>query len=337
MDIAMDATKKLCSRGADYFNCRMMPHGGPVLFPIVLTTLGLCASLAEDGCDYARLRGAAVEMLTGSAAVPFVDCGMSAYRTPGFYPSENSWRVVYSQECQPYEYMGLLADTSWVAAEWLRFLSVVMGGTTSMFLWTSTCLTLRPNYWQAAGIGVALACVFQMCSFVWFYTKLCHTSTTDIENFEAGRESEGNATTVHTSSCDLYFGSKCAITACVLYAVASAIILFRKYPVPIPRFIVQDENEKIAIMNAPETVNSTMTPAGRRRDPRRMRGRKKSPIRNSEISAHSRQSWVASTPAGGGHDNNYRPAQINYSSKRPVTSVRPKELSGSNLSAVSFV
>eukprot|EP00579_Thalassiosira_antarctica_P014966 CAMPEP_0201934242 /NCGR_PEP_ID=MMETSP0903-20130614/33229_1 /ASSEMBLY_ACC=CAM_ASM_000552 /TAXON_ID=420261 /ORGANISM="Thalassiosira antarctica, Strain CCMP982" /LENGTH=89 /DNA_ID=CAMNT_0048474407 /DNA_START=114 /DNA_END=379 /DNA_ORIENTATION=+ len=88
----MDTAKNLCSRTADYFNCRMMPHGGPVLFPIVLTTLGLCAILADDGCDYARLRGAAVEMLTGSSVVPYVDCGLSAYRIPGFYPAENSWR-----------------------------------------------------------------------------------------------------------------------------------------------------------------------------------------------------------------------------------------------------
>lgn len=243
----MDTVKNLWTRGADYFNCRTMPHGGTVLVPIVLVTLALCASLADDGCDYARLRGAAVEMLTGSSAVPFVDCGMTAYRIPGFYPVENTWRVVYTDECMPYEYMNLLADTSWVAAEWLRFLSLVVGGTTTMFLWTSTCLTLRPNYWQAAGIGSAVACLCQMCSFVWFYTKLCHTSTTNFMDFEAGREVEMSsklASTV-TTECSLFFGSKCVITSCVLWAVSSAVILLREYPLPVPKLIALDEKESM--------------------------------------------------------------------------------------------
>ena len=250
----MDSAKKLCDKTTDYFACRLMPHGGPVLFPIVLTTLALTASLADDGCDYARLYGAGVEMLTGSNAVPFVDCGMTAYRMPMYYPAEDDWRVAYSEECRPYQYMNLLADTSWIAAEWLRFFSLVVGGTTVTFLWTSTCLTLRPTYWKAAGVGAGVACLFQLLSFVWFYTKLCHTSTTNFLDFEAGREVELNANDnmavgsgaeghVQTgSSCGLFFGSKCAISSCVFWGVSSAVILLRDYPVPVPKLIADDED-----------------------------------------------------------------------------------------------
>eukprot|EP00581_Thalassiosira_minuscula_P017003 CAMPEP_0183716434 /NCGR_PEP_ID=MMETSP0737-20130205/10357_1 /TAXON_ID=385413 /ORGANISM="Thalassiosira miniscula, Strain CCMP1093" /LENGTH=380 /DNA_ID=CAMNT_0025945711 /DNA_START=220 /DNA_END=1363 /DNA_ORIENTATION=+ len=238
--------KDTFARGADYFNCRLMPHGGAVLFPVLLSTLGLCATLVDDGCDYARLRGAGVILLAGSASVPYVDCGISAYRIPDFYPAEKKWRVHYTGECMPYEHMDILADTSWVASEWLRFFALVIGATTALFLWTSTCLTLRPKHWLAAGIGALLTCIFQTCSFVWFYTKLCHTSAADFEDFESGREVETNqqeTDAIAPSSCELFFGSKCAVTSCVLWAAASLMILLRKYPNPVPRFIVAEEDD----------------------------------------------------------------------------------------------
>lgn len=304
----MDAAKDLCSRGADYFNCRTMPHGGAVLFPTVMATLALCASLADDGCDYARLRGAAVQMLTGSSAVPFVDCGMSAYRVPDFYPSENAWRVVYSDACRPYEYMNLLADTSWVAAEWLRFFGLVLGMTTASFLWTSTCLTLRPNYWQGAGIGAALACLCQMCSFVWFYTKLCHTSTTNFEDFESGREVELDARHDNPSSCTLFFGSKCAITSCVFWGFASALVLVREYPTPVPKLIVHDEGLPITGGTTEAALKQQPVKGGRRMLTARSMGKKavggakgkKMSARSQELTAsistaHSSQHSVPSS------------------------------------------
>lgn len=357
--------KKLCSRGADYFNCRMMPHGGPVLFPIVLATLGLCASLADDGCDYARLRGAAVEMLTGTAAVPFVDCGMSAYRVPGFYPAEQSWRVVYSDECRPYRHMSLLADTSWVAAEWLRFLGLVVGGTTTMFLWTSTCLTLRPNYWHAAGAGAAIACLCQTCSFVWFYTKLCHTSTTNFEDFEAGREVEYNPNSNEgashaASSCSLFFGSKCAIVSCVFWGAAAAVMLLREYPVPVPKLVAHEEN--VAMVPPPSAgtgrKDGRITSRSKRKGGKgseRKSSRSMEQLTASMSTAPSVQSsqrslpWVSGAPpAAGGKDMNIRaslrtslrPANgdgaiVNRSMARP-SNARPAELAGSTLSDVSF-
>ena len=98
-----DGERNRCARAADYFSCRLMPHGGPVLFPVVLATLGLCAVLVDDGCDYARLSGAGATLLTGSDAVPWVDVGMTKYRVPSFYPAQNAWRVAYADECRPYD------------------------------------------------------------------------------------------------------------------------------------------------------------------------------------------------------------------------------------------
>ncbi|KAL7550194.1 hypothetical protein ACHAWF_016551 [Thalassiosira exigua] len=344
MAAAADA-RKICVRTADYFNCRLMPHGGPVLLPVVLATLGLGSSLADDGCDYARVSGAAAELLAGSEMVPYVDCGMAAYRVPGFYPAENSWRVAYSDECREYGHLDLLEDTSWVAAEWLRFLGLVVGGTTAMFLWTSTCLILRPNYWRMAGLGTVIACLCQMCSFVWFYTKLCHTSTTNFEDFEAGREVEGHDSSGNElgSSCTLFFGSKCAITSCVMYGAASAAILLRPYPMPVPKLIAQEE--QAAMMMTPTSqggqggTTQASTASGRRRAATikkgsvgdRVLGQSKGELTSSlstaQTSGRSLQ-WASDTnqPAAGHVAPGHAPYRGNE---------RSAELSGSAFSALS--
>ena len=239
-------------RWYDRHNIRIMPHGGTILFPILLVTAGWIAALAHDGCDFARLTGPAVEMLTGSPSVPFVDCGMTAYRIPGFYPAANTWRVLYSDECVPYDYIDVLADRPWVSAEWLNFLSMVFGGAAMMFLWSGTFLTLTPNSWRIAGIGVALAFACQACSMVWFYTDLCNTSSTNIDEFNASKENnnavdDGNESSA-SSSCDLFFGSKCVITSCCLWFVAAIVILFGKYPMPVPRLIAYDDSESVGMV-----------------------------------------------------------------------------------------
>ena len=77
----------------DFYDFRVMPHGGSILIPITIVTMAWVASLATDGCDYSRLTGPGVEILTGSAVVPYVDLGMNAYRIPEFYPITNSWWV----------------------------------------------------------------------------------------------------------------------------------------------------------------------------------------------------------------------------------------------------
>lgn len=243
----MVGTKKsTLTKLVDYYNIRIMPHGGPVLFPITLVTLGWIAAIAHDGCDFARVTGPAAELLTGSPAVPYVDCGMAAYRVPGFYPAANSWRVAYSEECLSYAYIEVLADRPWVSAEWLNFLSIIVGGGTTMFLWSATCLTLRPNSWRAAGVGLMLSWICQVCSLVWFYTDLCSTSSRNIQEFAAGRQNSNNSENGETSSCYLYFGSKCVITSSCLWFLASIYMLFGKYPMPVPKLVAQDDTESVA-------------------------------------------------------------------------------------------
>ena len=338
----MDSIQNTCTKTADYFNCRLMPHGGIIIFPSVISTLALCASLADDGCDYARLRGAAVEMLTGSSAVPFVDCGMTAYRIPGYYPADNTWRVVYSDECQPYEYMNLLADTSWVAAEWLRFLALVIGGTTAMFLWTSACLTLRPNYWNAAGIGAAVTCLFQMCSFVWFYTKLCHANTTNLSDFEAGRTVE---TTLETE-CTLFFGSKCVITSTVLWALAAAVILLRPYPHPVPKYIAHEEEGTPIVPSVSQLSSSqqsskfTLT-APSKRGSKMQQVKGKGSFRSMGTMSTAQESqrslpYASESPDGTTLRTSVRASNGVVSGNNEYMNNRPKELSGSAMSQVTF-
>lgn len=236
-----------CSTWAAYFNaCRMMPHGGQIVVPITLMTLGWVASLTHDGCDYARLTGPGVEILTGSASVPYIDIGMSAYRIPQFYPATNSWRVAYSSDCVPYTHFEIIADKAWIASEWLHFSSVVVGGTVMMFLWSGTCLTLRPSYWRFIGVGALVASFLQMCSFVFFSTRLCHTTTKSFLDFESGREIE--LTDVGTSSCSLFFASKCSIASMCLYFAASLVILLNDYPTPVPKLIAHDDDEERVTM-----------------------------------------------------------------------------------------
>ncbi|KAL9183193.1 hypothetical protein ACHAXT_004980 [Thalassiosira profunda] len=350
----MDRAKGLCARAADRFHCRLAPHGGAVLLPIVLSTLALAASLADDGCDYARLTGPAVEILAGSSAVPFVDCGMDAYRVPGFYPAENAWRVAYADECRPYQSMHVLADAPWMAAEWLKFFGVVAGGTTAAFLWTAVCLALRPRYWGAAGAGAFVACLCQMGSFVWFYTRLCHTSATNVLDFEAGREVELASNAGVTSECRLFFGSKCAIASCILWAAAAGVILLREYPVPAPKLIVHDDEN--ASIKAPGRAGHSAT-SGRRSSAARLHrsndnnnGVTKSGTSTSLTASMSttgqsfrgsnRSLWVSDALGAGMGDSNrisvqtsMRTAGGNSMEFRPTATMRPAELS---VSAISY-
>ncbi len=190
--------------------------------------------------------GPAVEILTGSSSIPFIHIGLSAYRVPQFYPASNAWRVAYSSDCRPYTHPEIIEDRSWIASEWLNFSSIVIGGTVMMFLWSGTCLTLRKNYWRSIGVGVLLACFLQMCSFVFFSTRLCHTTTKTFLDFEAGRETELSDTS--TSSCSLFFASKCAIASICLWLAAGLLIVVGEYPRPVPKLIAHDDDERAAII-----------------------------------------------------------------------------------------
>lgn len=246
-----------------------------MLLPAVLSTLALSSVLVDDGCDYARLTGPSVEVLTGSPSVPFVECGMMAYRVPGYYPdavaagrdttTTGAWRVAYTDECVPYDPMDVYADAPWVAARWLRFASLVSGCASTAFLWTSACLSLRPNYWRGAGIGIAFACLLQACSFVWFRTRLCHSGATNFDDFASGREVEGHdrwGDEYETSDCGPFFGSRCAIASCALWATAAAIVLLGRYPAPVPKYLVQDYDDVVYGDDTDERLFSTTIGGG---------------------------------------------------------------------------
>ena len=241
-----DFRRSKLSIWAAYFNLRMMPHGGAILLPIIMVTTGWVSALTHDGCDYAKLTGPAVEILTGSSSIPFIHIGMSAYRVPQFYPASNSWRVAYSSDCRPYTHPSIIEDKAWVASEWLYFSSIVVGGTVMMFLWSGTCLTLRKNYWRSIGVGALIACFLQIFSFVFFSTRLCHTTTKTFLDFEAGREIELSETSA--SSCSLFFASKCAIASICLWLAAGLLILFGEYPRPVPKLIAHDDDETAAMI-----------------------------------------------------------------------------------------
>ena len=73
----MDSAKNnIYSRKSIYHDIRLLPHGPITLIPTVVASLGVCLSIADDGCDYARLTGPSVELLTGSNTVPYVDVGL---------------------------------------------------------------------------------------------------------------------------------------------------------------------------------------------------------------------------------------------------------------------
>lgn len=241
-----------------YYDIRLLPHGPITLIPAVIASLGVCLSISDDGCDYARLTGSAVELLTGSNIVPFVHVGHAAYRVPDYYPEENAWRVPFTDECSSYEHTDALIDPSWSASTRFRFMGSVAGMTTAMFLWTSTSLTLRAGHWRACGIGALLTCACHALSFVWFYTKLCSTTTTNYDDFVNGREVELGHDPREPgyramTTCSLFFGSRCTLASCLLWALVAMIVLVCKFSTQ-PRLMLYDGNNMIAM--GPTTATS---------------------------------------------------------------------------------
>lgn len=238
-------------RKAIYYDIRLLPHGPITLIPAIIASLGVCLSIADDGCDYARLTGSAIELLTGSNIVPFVHVGHVAYRIPDYYPDEDTWHVPFTNECVTYDHS--MIDFSWSASIWLRYMGLVVGMTTTMFLWTSTCLTLRAPLWRTCAIGALLTSTCHTLSFVWFYTKLCSTTTTNYEDFANGHEVEMGHR--QPTSCLLFFGSRCSLASCFLWSVVAMIILLCKFPIQ-PRLMLYVENNMIDMVPSSPTSPS---------------------------------------------------------------------------------
>lgn len=231
------------------YNIRLMPHGGMILIPITLVTIAWLASISTNGCDFSRLTGAGVEMLTGSSIIPYIHLGMNAYVIPEFYPMSNSWQVSIESECMPYQYP--VEDNAWIAGKRFGFLSLWAGSASAILLWVGTFIVLTPRQWKAAGVLVLFACLFQVLSFAWFNTALCHTTSTSFSELksdeinEASAEDDGGE-----SSCSLFYGSRCAIASLLLYLVSSAMILLGEYPIPEPKLIAKDNYEMLTIASS---------------------------------------------------------------------------------------
>lgn len=218
-----------------------MPHGGFILIPISLVTMAWLASISTTGCDFGKLEGAGVELLTGSSVIPYVQLGMDAYAIPQFYPMSNSWHVSIESDCVPYQYP--VDDYAWIAGKRFNFLASWSGGASCMLLWVGTFIILTPRQWKTAGVFVLFACLFQVLSFAWFNTALCQTASTNISDFQA--EETGEPTAEAGSSCSLLYGSRCSIASLLLYGISSIMILFGEYPIPDPKLIAEENYQML--------------------------------------------------------------------------------------------
>jgi hypothetical protein len=190
----------------------MLPHGHYSLLPPVLTTMAWLASLFQDKCDFSRVTGDIVALLSAADDTPFLEVGFSAYREPVFNGDTGKWHVIYTGKCLEYPAGGDIVDqdVSWNAGKMCAFLASILGGGGTFFLWFSTCCVFGPASWRLAGYEVLLAAIFQALAFVWFTTDICQDS--------------GN-------TCSLFWGSRADIFAACAWTLA-ALLIFCHYPIP---------------------------------------------------------------------------------------------------------
>eukprot|EP00568_Trieres_chinensis_P015465 CAMPEP_0183318522 /NCGR_PEP_ID=MMETSP0160_2-20130417/60961_1 /TAXON_ID=2839 ORGANISM="Odontella Sinensis, Strain Grunow 1884" /NCGR_SAMPLE_ID=MMETSP0160_2 /ASSEMBLY_ACC=CAM_ASM_000250 /LENGTH=239 /DNA_ID=CAMNT_0025484803 /DNA_START=130 /DNA_END=845 /DNA_ORIENTATION=- len=119
------------SSSSSSFSCRLLPHGGYTLIPATLSTMAWVASLAQDGCDYAKLTGPIVSEMTtsssSSSSFPYLEVGFNAFRAP-VLKSDGTWVVDYDSQCLQYDPLYVTMDNYWTAAKLAEFLSLVFGG-----------------------------------------------------------------------------------------------------------------------------------------------------------------------------------------------------------------
>jgi hypothetical protein len=164
-------------------------------------------------------------------------------------------RVAYDNQC--IDYLNSFEDSAWLAGKRFSFLSLWCGGASMIFLWVGTFLVLKPGQWKAAGVGVALAFLFQVFSFAWFNTAICHTTSTNMEDFESGNEAAVDPES-GPSSCSLYFGSRSSIASTFLYLFAALIILVGPYPVPEPKLIAEENFPMVGAGQSRGTYNKSI-------------------------------------------------------------------------------
>jgi hypothetical protein len=174
-------------------------------------------ALAQDGCDYAKLKGGNVETITGSDVLPFIEAGISHYRAPLFYTAESEWKMVFTNECENYPDESI--DIFVELAKYLTMLSLIFGGFLTFFLWFTTCMSFSIRTWRFCAFEAVLAALFRAGSFFFLFSSVC----------------SGNY-----SHCNLAFGSRMDIIGIALY-VGAALSLLGHYPDPKLRSLSDEE------------------------------------------------------------------------------------------------
>lgn len=206
-----------CHEVGAFLDCRCLPHGFYSLIPAVLSSMAFWTALVQDGCDFAKLEGENVEKITGSDVLPFIEAGISHYRAPLFYTTESEWKMVFTDQCE--NYPGESIDIFVELAKYFSLVSLIFGGSLTLFLWFTTCMTFSIRTWRFCAVEAALATLFRGGSFLFLFSSIC----------------EGNE-----SQCHLAFGSRMDIIGIVLYFVA-AVSLFGHYPDPKLRRLTDEE------------------------------------------------------------------------------------------------
>lgn len=212
--------------------CSCCPHGFYVAVPAIISTFGWLVRLSQDGCDYSRLTGPIVggfyipcsyhalfklnliarrlcaADLTNNPGIPFLDVGFNQYRVPT--EDNGEWFTDFRFGCYDYNTDVVNIDTVWTFAKVMGFLSLVFGGGGTLFLWFSCCFLFSKSTWRWAGYELLLASIFQVLTFSWFGTEMCHGS--DSQN-----------------TCTLYYGSKADFLSLTCWLVSAAFV-FAKFP-----------------------------------------------------------------------------------------------------------
>lgn len=219
-----------------------LPNGGYSLLPLTLVTLGWIGTIIPDGCDFVRVTGPAVEYITRSDVLPYIEAGMNSYRVPTYYPDEVEWRTIYTDSCltygeptNKYEDNDFEFDFAWRFGKTCNFLGTLFGGGCTFFLWTAAfCLTLPRNTWRWIGILIFLSAICQAFSFIWMATNICQRGTVD-----------------SGAGCHLFFGSNVCIFSSIAYGAAAFAILI-KYPEP--KIVKMMRREIVYNMNQLDTI-----------------------------------------------------------------------------------
>lgn len=169
----------------------------------------------QDNCSYASTTNVDLiaDLTQGNEdSVPRLTLGFMAFTIP----SDETTREVFDWHnvCLPYPTEGdpwSQPDGIWQFARVCSFLSLVLGGGATFYLWTSTCCRFQKSSWRWAGAEVALASLFEALSFVWFANGTICKNGTEV--------------------CELHYGAKADIMAAIFWALA-AIAIFAYFPKP---------------------------------------------------------------------------------------------------------